>query len=233
MFNQQVEKGKSSQNLITLTHPHSTVSEEFNTVRTNLQFTMVEKPIKTILFTSSIPDEGKTTTIANVAISFAKQGGKVLLVDADLRNASIHQMFQLNNVNGLTTLLTNSTIPLDLVIKHSNQSNLDILTSGPLPPNPSELLGSDLMESVIGRLKEKYDFIFFDAPPILPVSDAQILGSKVDGTVLIIKQDFTNKTDVFHSQELLEQSHAKILGVIFNDKKRMRKNDNGYYGYNQ
>lgn len=221
---------KSSEGLVTLDNPHSYISEEFKTIRTNIQFAMVNKKLKTVLVTSSNPNEGKTTICANLAVTFANQGKKVLLVDADMRNPSIHQKFHCRNNKGLTNLLSDCELSVNSVISATSQRNLFLLTCGPIPPNPSELLDSLRMDEIIGELSEEYELILFDLPPIIAVTDAQVMVPKVDGTVFVIRNGFVDKRDLAKAKELLEYTHGNIIGAIFNDKKSKQDID-GYYSY--
>src|SRR5699024_7456782 len=181
----------------------------------------------TLFFTSASPIEGKSTISANTAVTFAQAGKKVLFVDADMRKPTVHYTFRLPNAAGLSTVLTKQ-ITLDEVIRETDIENLSVITSGPIPPNPSELLGSKMMIDFLDMLKEKFDLIVFDAPPTLSVTDAQILSNKMDGTVLVIDAGYTEKESVIKAKELLVQADAKILGVILNN---YMNNSGQYYEY--
>jgi len=207
---------ESSINLITAKKPKSPISEQYRTIRTNIQFSMVDKQLKTLVCTSSIPEEGKTTTISNLAMTLAQQGQKILLVDADLRKPTIHQLMELKNKNGLTNLLTKKVTPDSAVLKPSKKLNLYILPSGPIPPNPSELLGSKKMKDLVSTLSEEYDLILFDTPPVLAVADAQILSGLCDGVVLVIRSHRTEKKNLVKAKELLDRTKCNLLGTIFN-----------------
>src|SRR5690606_11347825 len=162
-----------SRSLITNTNPRSPISEQYRTIRTNLQFSAVDTELQAMLFTSSGAGEGKSITVANVAVVYAQQGKRVLLIDADLRKPTVHYSFRVDNVKGLSNLLVDN-IPFVEVVHETNVENLHVVTCGPIPPNPSELLASNKMERMIEELKQVYDVILIDSPPILAVTDAQI-----------------------------------------------------------
>lgn len=208
------------------------VVEQFRTIRTNIDFASVAKgDIKTILITSSLPSEGKSTINANLAVVYAQQGKKVLLVDADLRRPTIAATFgDKPNTVGLTNYLSDNKKEVTDVIKASGIQNLDIITSGPIPPNPAELLGSEIMTELINKLKSIYDLVIFDVPPFLLVTDAQVLLSKVDGAAIVVNGGKSNKSDLKRMYEILELSGVPLLGFIYNDKNN--KKTGGYgYGY--
>lgn len=214
--------------LVSLNNPKSIISEAYRTLRTNIQFSSVDKNIKSISITSFNAEEGKTTTISNLAIMMAKAGKKVLLIDADLRRSKIHEYFEMNNISGLTNALILDK-PLKGVIRKSGVKGLDILTSGPKPPNPSEILGSDSMKMLISQAKEEYDRILLDSPPIGAVTDPAILAAIVDGTILVVNYGKTNIEEAKRSKLLLENVNANILGVVLN---KIPKNSKGYYNNN-
>lgn len=215
--------------LITLVDPSSPVSEQYRTIRTNIQFaSSIDHKLQTIVVTSSGPSEGKSTTSANLAVVFAKSGQKVLLVDADMRKPTVFKTFQLTNEIGLSTVLSTST-KVDQAAQKTSIENLSVLTSGPKPPNPSELLGSMRMDQVIQEARNLYDIIIFDMPPIVAVTDAQIMASKVDGTLLVVRENVTKKEAVTKAKELLHLVNARVLGVVYNGAEQSK--DQGYYYY--
>ncbi|MBM7710031.1 CpsD/CapB family tyrosine-protein kinase [Enterococcus lemanii] len=215
--------------LITLTDPSSPVSEQYRTIRTNIQFaSSVDRRLQTMVVTSSGPVEGKSTTSANLAVVFAKSGQRVLLVDADMRKPTVYKTFQLNNTVGLSTLLS-TTKEVNEAIQPTVVDNLSILTSGPKPPNPSELLGSQRMNQVIQELKNYFDIIIFDMPPVVTVTDAQIMASKVDGTLLVVRENVTNKESLMKAKDLLKLVNAHVLGTVYNGATQTK--DQGYYYY--
>ncbi len=217
----------SKRKLITKQDPKSPIAEQYRTIRTNIQFSAIDEEIRTILVTSSGPGEGKSTTVANLAVVFAQQGKRVLLVDADLRKPTVHYTFNTLNTTGLTNVLTNQ-MPLMEAVKANDEKNLYILPSGPIPPNPSELLGSKAMSRVMQEALHEFDIILFDTPPVLAVTDAQILANKCEGTIIVVGSGKTEKEQLLKSKEMLTAAQAKILGVVLNNKK-MKDTDNYYY----
>jgi capsular exopolysaccharide synthesis family protein len=193
----------------------STVAEQYRTLRTNLQALSTKFPLRAITITSSIHGEGKTITAINLAISIAHDLGKksILLVDADLRRARISKYLGFTSELGLADLITNGS-NVDEALQNIGIDNLTILPAGKIPHNPAELLGSMKMKNFISLLKSKYDYIIFDTPPIIPVTDAGLLGAQTDGVILVIQADRTQKGIVEHGQGLLKQAQAKLLGYI-------------------
>ncbi|MGO4940681.1 CpsD/CapB family tyrosine-protein kinase [Fundicoccus sp. Sow4_D5] len=216
--------------LISFTHPKANQAEQFRTIRTNINFAQLEKNVKSLLVSSSIPNEGKSTLTANLAYVMAQTGKKVLLVDADLRKPTVHRTFKLNNTQGLTTLIAdeNETIKFNQIVQYSRELNLYFLPSGPVPPNPSELLGSAKMRSILNTLENHFDLIIFDAPPITAVTDPQILATLVDGVVFVIRQGFVGKDKVKEAILSLKNLNTTILGYVFND---VPKSSGKYYYY--
>lgn len=212
-------KGKNSKKravpLITHNSPKLPVSEQYRLIRTNIQFSSVDKEIKSIMVTSPEPSDGKSTTAANLAVVLAQQGKKVLLVDADLRKPSVHFTFHSSNLEGLTGALTKQISLHDAMIS-TYIPNLMILTSGVIPPNPSELLSSKAMETAMEILAKEYDYIIYDTPPVLSVTDAQIIANKCDGVILVVASGKTNKDVALRAKELLLKAKARILGVVVN-----------------
>lgn len=220
-------KDEKQMNLIAHTNPKSPITEQYRLIRTNIQFSSVDKEIKTIVVTSSEPNDGKSTTAANLAIVLAQEEKKVLLVDADLRKPSIHYAFNLSNIHGLTSVFTKK-MDLRKTILNSNVLNLDILTSGPIPPNPSELLNSKAIETAIDELKGMYDYIIFDTPPVLVVPDSQIVSNKCDGVIMVVASGKTNKQSAVKAKELLVKTNTSLLGVVLNGVETDKSN---YYYY--
>ncbi|MFZ7826280.1 CpsD/CapB family tyrosine-protein kinase [Priestia sp. 40] len=211
--------------------PKDPVAEQYRTIRTNIQFSNVDQDIKTIVLTSSGAEEGKSTTSANLATVYAQQGLKVLLIDADLRKPTGHYTFRLENHIGLTNVLTRQST-LAQAVQESEIPHLSVLTSGPIPPNPSELLASAQMTELLKEMKEQFDMIIFDTPPILAVTDAQILANQVDGTILVVSSGKTEKDAALKSKELLSNAQGKLLGVVLNNRKVEEGNYYYYYGTN-
>lgn len=212
--------------LITYSHPKLPVSEQYRLIRTNIQFSAVDKEIKSIMVTSPEPGDGKSTTAANLAIVLAQQGKKVLLVDADLRKPTVHITFHLSNLEGLTSALTKQ-LSLGEALISTYIPNLKILTSGALPPNPSELLSSKSMENAMEYLEKTFDYVVYDSPPVLAVTDAQIIANKCNGVILVVASGKTNKDIAVRAKELLVKAKSRILGVIVNGVSTKKS---GYYG---
>lgn len=221
-------KQSVARKVVTYTNPKSVVSEQFRTIRTNINFSMPDHDLKTLLFTSATPGEGKSTSSANTAVVFAQAGKKVLLIDADMRKPTTHYTFSKMNATGLSNLLTRQW-EIEDVVQQTDVEGLDLITSGPIPPNPAELLGSKTMDALLEKLKETYDLLIFDAPPILSVTDAQILSNKVEGTILVLNTGTTEKENILKAKEALVSSQANILGVILNNF--ILKKDHYYYQY--
>lgn len=216
--------------LITHFAPKSPISEAYRTLRTNIQYAKVDQPIKTVLVTSSGPGEGKSTSVANLAITFAQMGTKTLLVDTDLRRPVLHGIFGVSREEGLTHVLIGKASLKD-VIQPTRIENLDILTSGTLPPNPSELLASKAMEKCLKDLSSQFGIVLFDSPPVIAVTDAAVLSTKLDGVVLVIKSGETGKDALLRSQILLDNVHAKIFGVMVNGVNITNMYGSYYYYY--
>jgi len=226
------DRGRSEiYRLAAILYPRSGVAEGYRTLRTNVEFASVDAPLRTLLVTSAVPNEGKTVTAANVAVVFAQAGRRVLLVDADLRKPGVHVIFNLPNGHGLTTMLRNEAVSSDSVSHATEQANLRVLTTGPLPPNPAELLGSHRMQTVLARLKEDADLVIFDSPPLQAVTDAAVLGSITEGALLVVDAGRSRRRAVRQAREALERSGAHILGVVLNLTAEKSSFDYaGYYG---
>lgn len=210
-----VEGRKIESRLITHLDPKSPVSEAYRTLRTNLQFSRVDRNLKSVLITSSGPKEGKSTTAANLAIALAQIGQKVVLVDADFRRPVVHSIFGIKKDEGVTNFLMN-TISYDQILKPTFNENLFIMCSGILPPNPSELLASKPMELLIDKLAKEFDVVIFDSPPVIAVTDAAILSTKVDGTILVVNSGSTNREALARCNTLLESVGTNPLGILLN-----------------
>lgn len=224
------EKESFNSHLISLKNPQSVTSEEFKSIRSNIQFSMIDSHFSSISVTSSEPGEGKSFVSTNIAIVFATQGLNVLLVDTDLRKPSLYRLFQVTNKKGTTTLLRHPHIPLEKVIYPTSQENLSFLPSGPIPPNPSELLNSSRMEHLMDKLREVYDLVIYDLPPIVTVTDAQVMAGKTDGTIFVVRNGVTERASMRKAKHLLEHANANVIGTVFNGRKRKKRNrDYAYY----
>ena len=205
----------------------SPVSEAYRAIRTNLQFAGAGKQLKTLVFTSAIPGEGKSTTVANLAIAMGQDDKKILLIDCDMRKPVVHRRFGLLN-RGLSNCFAED-LPLKEVIQADVFPNLDVVTSGPVPPNPAELLGSKKMEALLQEAAETYDYVFLDMPPVLAVTDAALLGNLADGVVLVVHSGMVAPEEVQEAKKRLQAGKANILGVVLNGVPQQHK---GYgYGY--
>jgi capsular exopolysaccharide synthesis family protein len=216
--------------LATILYPRSGIAEAYRTLRANVEFSSVDAPVRTLLVTSAVPGEGKSVTACNLAVAFAQSGRRVLLVDADLRRPGVHRLFDLANDRGLTDMLRDEAVGLDSVCHRSEQANLRILTTGPLPPNPAELLGSNRMQARLTLLLESADLVVMDSPPLQAVTDAAILSSFVDGTLLVVDANRSRRRHVRKARETLTRAGAHVLGAVLN---RVAARDSlEYAGYN-
>jgi len=213
--------------LVTLTDKKSVAAEAYRTLRTNIQFSSYDKELKIITVTSSRPGEGKSTVSSNLAVTFAENGKKVLLIDTDLRRPTIHKVFKLPNSLGIVNAVLNPELIND-IINVDVIPGVDIITSGVIPPNPSELLGSNKCRMLIEQLKSIYDYIILDAPPLLAVTDAQILTTLSDGTLIVAFHGLTKKDELMKAKDLLEKVNGNILGVVLNG---IPEDDTNYYYY--
>ncbi|MBU9723068.1 MULTISPECIES: CpsD/CapB family tyrosine-protein kinase [Bacillaceae] len=216
--------------LVTYYDQRSPIAEQFRTLRTNIQFASVDKIIRKIMVTSSTPGDGKSTTIANLGIVLAQQEKRVLIVDSDLRKPTVHFTFQLPNQTGLTSVLTKQSTFDDAVLETAVPF-LEVLTSGPVPPNPSELLGSKSMKDFVKEIEGAYDYILFDAPPVNVVTDPQILAENCDGVILVIRSGKTEVESAQKALDSLKKVEANVLGVVLNDQKQ--SDGHHYYYYNE
>ncbi|MCI7239878.1 MAG: CpsD/CapB family tyrosine-protein kinase [Aerococcus suis] len=221
--NQEQQLGAS---LVTVTRPSDTVAEQFRSIKENIQFSAADKKIQTLLVTSADDSEGKSTMAANLAAVMAEQGKRVLLVDANLRKPSIYKTFNLNEHHpGLTTLLTDDSLTImDAIIKVKD-ANLYVLSAGPMPPNPSELLDSKRMEALIEEFNDVFDTVIFDSSALLTGDDAQVMATKVDGIIITIREGVTEKNSIYQAKERLDAVNANVIGAIYNgseDKKESK-----------
>ena len=213
--------------LITYTNPKSPISESYRMLRTNLQFSSIDQELKTLMVTSSAPGEGKSTTVANLAVTCAQAGQTVLVMDADLRKPTMHHIFSLSNRWGMSSLLSGQCEMRD-AMHATNIENLMVIPSGPIPPNPAEMLLSKKMAALLDELKESFDLIIIDTPPVIAVTDAQIMATRCDGCMLVVQAGKTKRELIARAKASLEQVNARILGVVLNNVDRKK---NGYYNY--
>ena len=217
--------------LATILYPRSPAAEGYRTLRTNIEFASIDSPTRVILVTSAIPGEGKTTTAANLAAVFAQTGHSTLLVDADLRKPGVHKIFDLPNGRGLTDLFRSDDVALHEVAQPTEQEQLAVITTGPLPPNPAELVRSSRMRTVLQRIAGSVEFVIVDSPPLQAVTDAAILSSLVDGTVLVVDAGRTRSGAVRNGREALAKVGARVLGVTLNRMSESMSGDYYYYDY--
>ncbi|WP_312039471.1 CpsD/CapB family tyrosine-protein kinase [Macrococcoides bohemicum] len=216
--------------LITHLFPKSTISEQYRMIRSNIMFSSVDHEIKKLVITSAAPSAGKSTTAANIAVTYAQAGKKVLLIDGDLRKPTAHHTFETKNVFGLSNLITDQ-IGIDKAVQNTQVDNLSIMTSGPIPPNPSELLGSKRFKELIASFEQYFDIIIIDTPPVLAVTDAVIMSTVADGTILVTNVEINNKHHLVKAKEVLQKSDANILGIVLNNVEKSSKDDYYYYEY--
>lgn len=214
-----------------LTMRDSPRAEAFRTIRTNLQYVDVDNPPKAVVVTSSMPGEGKSTTACNLAIAIAQGGARVLLLEADLRRPRVAEYLQVDGSRGLTDVLV-GRLPLPQSVIRWQRGLLDLLPAGTIPPNPSELLGSRHMASMVQELRKRYDMIIIDAPPLLPITDAAILSTIVDGAILVARHGVTRRDQLHSAAEALHQVNAPVLGTVLNFVPARKGRAYGYgYGY--
>ena len=216
--------GKSP--LIALRDPRAPAAEAYRTLRTNIQFSSLDKPLRTLLATSTAPDEGKSTTLANLAVTMAQAEQRIILVDCDLRRPTLHTLFDLPNETGLTSMILAEDVPPPL--QETGVPGLRLLSSGPLPPRPADILGSRRMEAAIERLRAEADIVLFDTPPVVVVTDAAVLATKVDGVLLVFQAGRTSRERARHARQILEKVKANIVGVVLNNAEV--EQGYGYYG---
>ncbi len=200
--------------LITISDPRSPISEAYRTLRTNLDFAGLDRALKTLVVTSAGVGEGKSTTLANLAVVSAQAGRRVILVDADLRRPTLHEIFGLDNRVGLTTAMMDEAALASPPFQPTAVEGLSVLTSGPLPPNPAELMGSRRMEEVIAALARQADQVLFDTPPVVAVTDAAVLATRVDGVLLVISAGKTRREVARTAVQRLRQINARLVGTV-------------------
>jgi len=222
-------EGKTAQDrLVTLSAPRSPIAEAYRLLRTNFQFAAVDRPLRRVVVTSPGPGDGKSTTAANLAVVFAQSGKSVILVDADLRRPQQHRIFQRTASYGLSTALVDAATPVTSFLQPTDVPGLRLLTSGPIPPNPAELLGSQRMAQLLQVLNQEAEMVIVDSPPVLSVADAAILANAADGVVLVADAGRTRREMARRAKESLERAGANLLGMVLN---RMTRQTSGYYYY--
>ena len=227
----RMKAGDPTERLITIRHPRSPISEAYRALRTNLQFSSLDNPLRSLVVTSPNPLEGKSTTLSNLGVVMAQGGKSVILVDSDLRRPMLHKIFQLPNREGLTSLLLEEEPVLDGRIQETGIQNLRVLTSGPLPPNPSEMLASQRMSRLIAALEKEADVILFDSPPVLPVTDAAVLSPQADGVLIVADAGRTRRAAARQTVETLRKVGINVVGAALNRISPRRSEGHYYYYY--
>ncbi len=217
-------KRSPSERLVMLDDPRSFQAEAYRVLRTNLHYANPDAPLRRILITSAGPGEGKSTTVANLGICMAQSERVVLLVDTDLRRPMLHMMFRQPNNPGLSSYLAGDAL-LDAVVQKTAIPNLSIVSSGPMPPNPAELLASRRMRDFVGAVSERFDTVVFDSPPVLAVSDACTLAGVVDGVLLVVGSGSAPQAALRRAKEQIVAVHGRIIGAVIN---RFDAGANGY-----
>lgn len=209
--------------------PKSMAAESYRILRTNIEYSSFDTKYKAIVVTSSEPEEGKSTTAGNLALCMAQGDKKVMLIDCDLRKPSLHKKFKVSNLLGLSDVIVGKA---DLAIAtHRYNKNLFLLPSGKIPPNPSEMLSSKVMSYLLESLKETFDYIILDTPPLKVVTDSQILSTKADGTILVVRAERTKRDAVKSAVDLLKNVNANIIGIVLNGIDASRNKYDYYYQY--
>lgn len=226
------DEGISPKYLVVDKQPRATVSEQFRTIRTNIMYSSVTTDIRSVLFTSDLAGSGKSTVAVNIAVAYAQAGKKTLLLDADLRRPTSHETFRVGNREGLSTLIVND-MPIREVIKGTEFELLDLITSGPVPPNPAELLSTPKINAIMLRLMTHYEMIIIDSPPILSVTDAQLLSKNANGVVLVTNVEENNRDRLNEAKDLLNKAGANILGIVLNGRTAEYKRDGHHYYYQE
>jgi len=216
--------------LLTYQYPKSSMAEAYRTLRTNLGFASMDDPCRSILFTSTSPRDGKSTVASNLAVVMAQAGNRVALIDADLRKPIQHKIFDVDNRQGLTSVLLRE-VEAEKAMHNGLVENLHVLTSGPIPPNPAEILGSERARQVLQQLLDEYDYVFIDSPPILAVTDSAILSTIVDGVVLVVNYAVTRNELAREAVEQFKKANARIIGVVLNQVKMESSDYKNYYYY--
>ena len=221
-------------NLSAADNLRSPIAEAFRSFRTNIQFSNVDKPIKSLVITSSVPGEGKSTAAFNLAVSIAQTEKKVLLIDTDLRKPSIYSYIEPKDFMGLTNIIVQGIKYRDVLQSDDDLKNLDIIISGPIPPNPSEILGSAKMRNLVKELEQEYDMVILDSPPVGMFTDAAVLSTIVDGVIVVCVAGKTKRDDISKSIDSLNKVSANLIGVVLNKVKHKKNSSyNSYYYKNK
>lgn len=220
-------------NLAAADNLRTPIAEAFRSFRTNIQFANIDKPVRSVVVTSSVPGEGKSTVAYNLAVSIAQTEKRVLLLDTDLRKPSIYSYIEPKHFGGLTNIIVQDVDYEDLLQTDENLRNLDIIISGPIPPNPSEILGSAKMRAFMEELYQEYDMVILDSPPVGLVTDAAVLSTMVDGVIMVCATGKTKREDIRKAIDSLNKVNANIIGVVMNKMKNKKKSGYNAYYYNK
>ncbi|WP_026021502.1 CpsD/CapB family tyrosine-protein kinase [Paenibacillus senegalensis] len=216
--------------IITQTNPKSPISEAYRTLRTNVDFSSIDEELQVVMVTSAGPGEGKSTTVTNLAVTYAQSERKVLIIDADLRKPTMHHTFVCSNRIGLTTILIGKAAWQNAV-QETGIPGLEVITSGPVPPNPSEILASQRMRELLQELKQHYDLVLLDTPPALVVTDAQITATQSDGILLVLNSGKVKREHALKAKANLEHVKGRVLGIVLNNVERKGSDSHYYYYY--
>jgi len=210
----------ANEQLITLAQPRSAAAEAYRSLRTNLMFSSIEKPIRTLLLTSAAREDQKSETLANLAVTFAQGGNRTVLVDADLRQPQQQEIWGIDNREGLSSMMLDESSFAEPPLQRTAVENLLLLPAGKSPPNPADLLGGRRMDSIIQSLRERADYVLFDSPPVLAATDAALLGIKLDGALLAVRAGSTRRDHTARARQALERVHVRIIGAVLTDAPR-------------
>ena len=210
----------ASENLVTLNEPRSAAAEAYRSLRTNLMFSSVDEPLHTLLVTSAARDDQKSLTLANLAVTFAQAGNRTIVVDSDLRQPQQREIWNVAGERGLTSMMVDDDAIADPPLVNTSVDNLQLLASGPLPPNPADLLGGKRMDAIITALKARADYVLFDSPPALAATDAALLGIKLDGALLVVRAGETRRDHTADARQALERVHVRVVGAVLTNAPR-------------
>ena len=202
------------ENLVTLSDPRSAAAEAFRSLRTNLMFSSVDNPIQTLLVTSPARENQKSSALANLAVTYAQSGNRTILVDADLRQPRQHQIWGIDNARGLTSMMVDDSALDDPPLSTTQVDNLQVLSTGKLPPNPADMFSGKRMEEIVATLSDRADYVLFDSPPVLAATDAALLGIKLDGALLVVRAGDTRRDHTAQARQALERVHVRIIGAV-------------------
>ena len=215
--------------LVTILEPVSAASEAYRTLRTNLMYALVDNPPRTIVLTSPEPREGKSTICANLAVALSQAGKTALLLDCDLRKPVMHKIFGLRNLRGLVDVLAGEAKLQE--VEKEYLAGLNVVTTGPMPSNPTEMLGSERFAQLLATARQRFDYILIDAPPVAPVSDSMVLATQADGVLLVFDAQNTRKVSLRRSVRDIEAVGGRIIGTTMNNMEPRKDNYYGHYGY--